>query len=342
MKTFRLSIAVTIACLLAAYLWGGIHALAIAAILGVMELSLSFDNAVVNASVLQGMEEKWRRRFLTWGMLVAVVGMRLLFPIVIVAVVARLGFFEVARLAVSAPDVYARHLEHAHVSISAFGGMFLLLVFLHFLIDQDKEVHWLAPLESRLAAAGKLEAVQVMLAGGALLGAQHFLPGELRLEALVAGLAGILFYLLIDGLSALTGEAEGGAGIKRAGVMGFLYLEALDASFSFDGVIGAFAITRDVVVIAAGLAIGAMFVRSLTIFLVNQGTLRQYRFLEHGAHYGIGALAVLMLASIFRPIPELVTGLTGVGFIVAALGSSILFNRRQPPTVPLEAGSIAA
>lgn len=70
-----------------------------------------------------------------------------------------------------------------------------------------------------------------------------------------------------------------------AGIGGFLYLEVLDASFSFDGVIGAFAITSDVVVIMLGLAIGAMFVRSMTIYLVEKGTLEAYIYLEHGAHY---------------------------------------------------------
>jgi hypothetical protein len=111
--------------------------------------------------------------------------------------------------------------------------------------------------------------------------------------------------------------------------MSFLYLEVLDASFSFDGVIGAFAITQDVVIIMLGLAIGAMFVRSLTVYLVRQGTLDEYVFLEHGAHYAIGSLAAIMLASMSHHIPEIVTGLIGALFIGLSVYSSILYKRDQ-------------
>ncbi len=341
MKTFGLSAVVTVVCLGIALACGGPAALVAAAILGVMEVSLSLDNAVVNASILQEMDEKWQKRFLTWGMLIAVAGMRLIIPIVIVAVVAHLGLLEVARLIVQQPAEYAHHLEQAHVSISAFGGMFLLLVFLNFLLDQEKDVHWISFFEIRLAAIGKVDAIQVVLAGGLLLGIQAALPMAMRLETVVAGLAGILLYLLVDGLSALTGESDAdGDGVahvgealgslaKRTGVMAFLYLEVLDASFSFDGVIGAFAITRDVVVITMGLAIGAMFVRSLTIFLIRQGALKQFIFLEHGAHYGIGTLAILMLVSIKYHLSEMMTGLVGVAFILAALASSVYYNHKH-------------
>ena len=92
--------------------------------------------------------------------------------------------------------------------------------------------------------------------------------------------------------------------VFKAGVFAFLYLEVLDASFSFDGVIGAFAISNDVLVIALGLGIGAFWIRSLTIYLVRAGTLSEYVYLEHGAHWAIGVLAVIMLASVEYHIPE--------------------------------------
>lgn len=348
MKIFGLSILVTIVGLGLAFWWGaqagpaaGLSALLIALILSIMEVSLSFDNAVVNASVLQTMSEKWQQRFLTWGMLIAVFGMRLVFPIVIVAVVAHLGLVEVVQMALQNPTAYAHHLEQSHVSISAFGGMFLLLVFLNFLIDKEKDVHWLAFIESKLAAIGKVDAIQVIVAMAILLFVQSRLPETLRLEAIVAGTAGILLYLLVDGLSALTGESDSdgdgephvgeaiGDTVKRSGAMAFLYLEVLDASFSFDGVIGAFAITKDVVIIAVGLTIGAMFVRSMTIFLVRKGTLKQFIFLEHGAHYGIGTLAFLMLLSLNMDVSEVITGLMGVAFIVASVISSVLHRRKE-------------
>ena len=108
----------------------------------------------------------------------------------------------------------------------------------------------------------------------------------------------------------------------------FLYLEVLDASFSFDGVIGAFAISSNLFVIAAGLGIGALYIRSLTVYLVKKGTLSEYIYLEHGAHWAIGALAVTMLIGVSRQIPEVVSGLTGAILILASVLSSIIRNRR--------------
>ena len=108
----------------------------------------------------------------------------------------------------------------------------------------------------------------------------------------------------------------------------------LDASFSFDGVVGAFAITDMIFVIALGLGIGACYIRALTVYLVRKGTLAEYVYLEHGAHWAIGALAVLLFVTIRVEGSRLVTGLIGVGFIGAALVSSIVRNRRAGPTGP--------
>lgn len=304
-------------------------------ILSVMEVSLSFDNAVVNASVLKDMDAKWQQIFLTIGILIAVFGMRLVFPIVIVAVAAGQGMVDVAIMALQSPEEYARHLQESHIGIAAFGGMFLLLVFLYFMMDATKEVHWLGAAEERLARLGKLESIQVMLALILLFLMQSFLPldTEQRLTLLAAGLGGVILYVAVSSLDSLfENDEEGAAAVdtaKRSGVAGFLYLEVLDASFSFDGVIGAFAITRDVVIIMLGLAIGAMFVRSMTVYLVNKGTLDEYVFLEHGAHWAIGALAAIMLASTVGHIPEVITGLIGVTFIVLALISSVRYKKQH-------------
>jgi hypothetical protein len=155
-----------------------------------------------------------------------------------------------------------------------------------------------------------------------------------KLVVLISGLWGILIYVGVDGISSLLEKEEEGGGnvgdmVKRGGIGGFLYLEVLDASFSFDGVIGAFAITTDVVIIMLGLAIGAMFVRSMTIYLVKKGTLDQFLYLEHGAHYAIGILAVIMLASMKFHVPEIFTGLIGVAFIAASVWSSVRHRRQQ-------------
>lgn len=351
MKHFRFSIIFTIICLALAAWWGYTHgpeaglktmlsALVITGILAVMEVSLSFDNAVVNASVLRNWNAFWKKLFLTVGILVAVFGMRLLFPLLVVGITADMGIVEVAQLALNNPAEYSQKLIAHHAEIAAFGGMFLLLVFLNFLFDDEKDTHWFHWLESRLANLANVPAMSVFISLIALLIMVSAVGNETKLMVMLAGIWGIVVYIGVKALGHLLegededpeteGKQTGSSNIVKAGIGGFLYLEVLDASFSFDGVIGAFAITSDVVIIMLGLAIGAMFVRSMTIYLVEKGTLEAYVYLEHGAHYAIGALAAIMLFSgTGVHVPELVTGLIGVAFIVWAVMSSIAYSKRQ-------------
>jgi hypothetical protein len=348
MKHFRWSIIVTLAGLGLAFWWGSQHgfggqtgmaagfsALFIASVLGVLEVSLSFDNAVVNAGVLKDMDEYWRKLFLTVGIIIAVFGMRLVFPIVIVAATASMGMIDVINMALNNPKEYSAKLIEHHASIAAFGGIFLLLVFLNFVFDDDKDTHWLGAFEAKLGRLGKLDAISVGVALLVLFGLRYFVPEAEQVSVLVAGIAGIALYIGVDGLGALFEDEDAGEAavetVKRSGLASFIYLEVLDASFSFDGVIGAFAITNDVVIIMLGLAIGAMFVRSMTIFLVDKGTLDQYIFLEHGAHYAIGVLGLIMLAGAAGAhVPEVVTGLIGVAFIVVSVLHSISYQKKHP------------
>ncbi len=341
MKYFSYSIAVTVLCLALAFAWGGglthvqggLTAVALALILGVMEVSLSFENAVANALVLKTMDARWQKIFLTLGMVIAVFGMRLVFPILIVAVATGQTLPIVAVMAFQHPEQYSMYLEQSHTPISAFGGTFLFLVFLHFMLDDAKQRHWIAVIEKRLMKLGKLDSIQAMLSLVLLLILYKYLPlGETeRVSMLVAGISGIVLYILVSSIDGwlMSGEDEEPAqkkpsagAVTRAGVIGFIYLEILDASFSFDGVIGAFAVTRDLVIIILGLSIGAMFVRSLTVFMVEKGTLDAYIYLEHGAHWAIGILAGIMLAGISVHIPEVITGLSGVIVIMVSLISS--------------------
>lgn len=315
-------------------LTAALHALFLTAVLAVLEVSLSFDNAVVNAGVLKKMDPVWQHRFLTWGILVAVFGMRLVFPIIIVSVVTGFNPVAVMDMALHRPDEYAHHLSAEHHVISAFGGMFLLMVFLHYFLDKEKDVHWLHVIEEKLVVLGKLNAIQLatailILIGFASMGSgnpqdPHYL--QHKVSVILSGLAGLMVYVLVDSFAAFMEEREqemAAQGIKQGGIALFIYLEVLDASFSFDGVIGAFAITNDVVIIMLGLGIGALFVRSLTVFLVKQGTLEQYCFLEHGAHYAIGALAgIMMLSTNGIEIPEVITGCIGVVLIGLSVWSS--------------------
>lgn len=332
MKHFHLSNFVTVVGLILAYWWAGMNGLVIAALLMIMEISLSFDNAVVNATVLKTMSEKWQARFLTWGILIAVFGMRLVFPVVIVAFATGLGMWEVSQLALNNPEEYSKHVLASHVQIASFGGMFLLMVFLKFVLDEGKELHWIHWLESKLSTLGKLESAEVILAMSLLLVIQALLPEADRHGALVSGTIGVVLYVAITSLTALCGAPESSEDAAKAvgysGFMGFMYLQLLDASFSLDGVIGAFAISKDVIIIMLGLGAGAMFVRSLTVYMVRKGTLDDYVYLEHGAHWGIGALAVIMLVSMSMHVPEVITGLIGVTFIGLSFWSSVRYRDR--------------
>jgi len=351
---FRFSFIFTFICLGLSAWWGFNHGpeagmnnmfkvLLITAILAVMEVSLSFDNAVVNASVLRHWDHFWKTIFLTVGILIAVFGMRLVFPLLIVGVTADMSMVEVANLALNDPKSYSEKLMAHHAEIAAFGGLFLLLVFLNFLFDDEKDTHWFHWLEHRLANLANVPAMSVFIALIALLVMVSAVEGETKLVVTLAGIWGIVVYVGVKALGHLLessnsddeedekSSSSGASGnIVKAGIGGFLYLEVLDASFSFDGVIGAFAITNDVVVIMLGLAIGAMFVRSMTIYLVEKGTLEAYIYLEHGAHYAIGALALIMLFSgTGVHVPEVVTGLIGVAFIVWAVISSINYEKAK-------------
>jgi len=339
MKHFRISFIVTIVLMACAGWWGYNHggvgaaltALWITGVLGVMEVSLSFDNAVVNASVLKDWNAFWQKLFLTVGIVVAVFGMRLLFPLAIVAAATGLGMTEVWTMAITTPDDYSKHLLGVHEEVSAFGGAFLLLVFLNFLFDEEKDVHWIHWFEEKVGRYGT-ESLAVLLTLLAVIFCVQLVPEAKQFSVLYSGVIGIAIYVAVGWVSELLegeeSDGEVGKAIQRGGIGGFLYLEVLDASFSFDGVIGAFAITSDVVVIMLGLAIGAMFVRSMTVYLVHRGTLDEFIYLEHGAHYAIGILALIMFASVKYHIAEWVTGLSGVAFIVVSLWSSIRYKRQ--------------
>ncbi|MFD5031355.1 DUF475 domain-containing protein [Streptomyces sp. NPDC058220] len=357
LKTFGWSFAITaVGLAFAAWQWGW-EAFGIVLILSILEISLSFDNAVVNAGVLKKMNAFWQKIFLTIGILIAVFGMRLVFPVVIVAISAKVGPIEAVQIALDNPDRYEALVTDAHPGIAAFGGMFLLMIFLDFIFE-ERDIKWLSWLERPLAKLGKVDMLSVCIALIVLLVTAltfathaHTSTGyqDKSATVLLAGVAGLITYLIVGGLSGFfenrleeqeeqeheeeeKAKAEGKP-VSAIGLAGkaafflFLYLEVLDASFSFDGVIGAFAITNQIFWMALGLGIGAMYVRSLTVYLVRQGTLDDYVYLEHGAHYAIGALAVILLVTIEHSINEVITGLVGIILIAASFWSSVRRNK---------------
>jgi len=330
-RHFTLTALFCLAAVAAAWFVGGWPAVATVVFLTILETSLSFDNAVVNASVLAHWDAAWRRRFLTWGMLVAVFGMRLVFPVLIVAAAGGISPWRAVDLAVNFPGEYSRMLSSVHHQVVAFGGTFLMMVFVSFFVAQHKTEHWLGAIERPLTRLGKMEAIQAAFTLLMLLAASHLIGSAIsRAEFVVAGVWGLVAYIFVKGLTALVGgsESDGPHPLVRQGISGFLYLEVLDASFSFDGVVGALALTQNLAIIALGLSAGAMFVRSFTLLLVERGTLDTYRYLEHGAFWAVGALAVIMLVGVEFDIPEALTGLIGAALIVLALISSVRANRR--------------
>lgn len=346
LRFYKGSIVFTLLCLALAawYGWGQTGTLAgtasllwIVVVLSVLEISLSFDNAVVNATVLKEMDRVWQRRFLTWGMIFAVFGMRIVFPLAIVAIAAGLGPVETVRLSLNNPTRYEEIVSSAHVGIAGFGGAFLAMVGLKFFFDSDKEVHWIAAVERQLAKFSRVEAVEIAFLLLVLYLVSLLLPEEEALTFLVAGILGLVTFIAVEAIGTLMElheEARAAAGaVVRSGLGGFIYLNVLDASFSFDGVIGAFALSNNMIVIALGLSIGAMFVRSMTIMLVQKGTLAEYRYLEHGAFWAIIALGAIMLLSAHYPIPETITGLIGAVLIGLSLWWSVRHNRRHPDAI---------
>ncbi|MDZ4094058.1 MAG: DUF475 domain-containing protein [Paracoccaceae bacterium] len=307
---------------------GALGFLLIGGVLAVLEISLSFDNAIVNANKLQDMTPLWQRRFLTWGIVIAVFGMRIVFPLLIVVVAAGIGPLQALRLAAAEPAEYARIIDEAHLAIAAFGGAFLMMVALTYFFDEGKEVHWIAVLERNMCRCASVRGLEVALVLVVMLVFASVLPDAEVATFLYASVAGLVTFLAVEVLGHLLDAGSAAIGTAAKGGLGaFLYLEVLDASFSFDGVIGAFALTQNLFLIAIGLGIGAMYVRSMTIMLVERQTLAAFRYLEHGAFWSILILSGIMFAQTIWHIPEVVTGFLGAGFIGLSMWSSVRFNR---------------
>jgi hypothetical protein len=219
--------------------------------------------------------------------------------------------------------------------IAAFGGMFLLMIALEFFATARK-TKWINSVESILQKAGKLTNLNVITALIVLLAASRLVDEPERISVIVAGLIGMVIYLIINSLDTLISKSTRSLEhisathhTFKAGLLGFIYLEIIDASFSLDGVIGAFAITTNVLLITTGLGIGALYVRTITIHMLRRGLLEKFIYMEHGAHYAIGLLSVFMLLSLKYHIPEYVTGLAGVVVISLAISHSVLEAKRS-------------
>jgi uncharacterized protein len=329
-RIFAVSTLATLSMLVGVAIGKGFSGLMVALVLIAVEVAFSFDNAILNARILSKMSRFWQNMFLTVGALIAVFGMRIIFPILIVALTADISWGAVLDLALNHPEEYAHKLEEAHPSLAAFGGAFLMVLALDFFVDDSQEVTWFTRLELSFRKLAKNWAPPLITLG--VVTALSLMPfNHHKKETFIAGALGIIVYSVIHGLTQLFAKVQErsmrsvskkGPYVGMAAFISFMYLEVLDATFSFDGVLGAFAVTQDVILIALGLGVGALWVRSLTIFMVRRGTLGSYKYIEHGAHYTIGILACILFAGLFIRVPEVLTGLAGIGVIIASIIAS--------------------
>ncbi len=319
-----------------ALIWGlvgwqmGIAALLTVIVLTLLETTFSADNAVVNSKVLITMSPAWQRMFMTAGIFVAVFVVRFALPIFMVMASSSLGFSKVLDLALHHPAEYEHHLSAAEPAINAFGGTFLLMIALSYFIDYQKKTHWLGFLERYLGKLGKFDNITVFIMLLASIGIYFTVDPKHHALVLIASISAMALHIGLELLSAAMGGPEGQLKVKHkvgmAALASFIYLEILDASFSLDGVIGAFALTNSVILIMAGLGAGAVWVRAMTIHLVRADALSKYIFLEHGAHWAIAFLGSVMLLKLYSiELPEWLVGSLGLIFI----GTAIWWSGRQ-------------
>lgn len=305
---------------------GSIQAVIITGLLILLEFGLSFDNAVVNVKVLEKMPAIWQRRFMTWGILLAVFGVRLFFPIVMVVVTTALSFEQVFHLALYEPHLYAQALHDCFPMIAAFGGGFLLMVAAEFFLIPAFSLYWIKPLEQGFEFFSRLPGHLCWFIALALLVFYGMGYEWVICEAFALGLIGQ--YLLHQLNHYLNSKMVSGMKAGFSGLIGFFYLELLDASFSFDGVLGAFALTDSLVIIMIGLGLGALLVRSLTLYFLRYRIMAQLPYLDHGAHYAILSLALMLIVKISADPPEWLVGSLSFGVLGLSVLFSLQFNKR--------------
>src|SRR5688572_25875771 len=307
----------------------GWEALFTVVVLTLLETTFSADNAIINSKVLVTMSPFWQKLFMTVGIFIAVFVVRFAMPIFIVMLTAGLGFTEVLHLALNDPHTYEHELDKAEPLISAFGGAFLLMIALSYFIDYEKKTHWFTFLEKSLGKLGRFDNITTFLMLLASIALYFTVDPEHQGVVLIASICAMALHIGLELLSALfdNGKKAALSTVKKTGVAAFasfMYLELLDASFSLDGVIGAFALTSSVVLIMAGLGAGAVWVRAMTIHLVRTQALAKYMFLEHGAHWAIGFLGMVMMLKLYHiELPEFIVGSLGLVFIGSAIFWSI-------------------
>ena len=273
--------------------------------LAVFETVSSFDNAVINAGILGTLSDRARRWFLSWGILVSVFIVRAALPLLLVlALNPQLGLAGVLG---SFDGSNAQVAETIHASappLLGAGGMFLLVLFLHWLLVEPKEY---------AASAERRFSVPRLFYPGCLLLVVVYaaLSGGPLSSAALGGAVGTILSLLALTFRQRAEERERKLleGPTGADWNKLVFLEMIDASFSVDGVLGAFAFTLSVPLIILGTSVGAVVVRQLTVHGIQ--TVKKLRYLKNGAMYSLACLSAVMLAESSRvEVPGWVSPLT--------------------------------
>lgn len=342
MQNFLLFHKIPLAITLLAWIWVGWAlgptAFFLVIVLSILEITLSADNAVVNSRVLVKMSELWQKLFLTVGIFIAVFLIRFILPIAIVAVAIGMSMSDVTMLAINNPDEYGKKLHEVAPIIDGFGGMFLFMVAAFFFVNIERSHFWIKDAEHFLSKFAKVPHIKIAVITLLYVSIVLLLPQELKVPVGASMALAIFIYTLLHTTTVLMEKLKNRNEAKKqigwVAFGSFLYLEVLDASFSLDGVVGAFALTSNIVIIMIGLGIGALWVRTLTLHMVQHNVLSQYRFLESGAHWAILFLSIIMILKLFHiELPEVVVGSVGLICIAASIYSSARRKKRLEKNV---------
>ncbi len=272
-----------------------VESIAIVVGLIVFEVVNSVDNAIVNASVLKTMSVLWRKRFLLIGIITSVFLVRFILPLIIVWIsVPTISPSDLFLAFLGQSDVAASAIEQQKPIILMFGGVFLLYLYIHWLFLEKKD-----PLYIERFIKEK-HGVWFFAFAAILLVIIMYLARADPLVMLAAAIGSATFFILY-GIkeTAEANERNMVAGTSNLSDLSkFLYLEVLDTTFSFDGVIGAFAFTINLFLILIGIGVGALVVRELTIKGID--TIAKYKYLKNGALTSIGFLGLFMIIEGFN------------------------------------------
>lgn len=304
----------------------------------IFETIMSIDNAVVNADVLSTMKSKRARRFfLTWGILFAVFVVRGILPSIIVFLsTPDIGIWgAISAIWQNDPAVMIAVAE-ATPTIMIAGGMFLILLWAHWLFMEDKKFG--LPHEWYVQKYGAVwfYSIAALLLVGVIYGVNNLINENPMHLALAAAIGFSVFFItqgfkdnaeIIEERIIASGEHSTMTDWSKV-----LFLEVLDTVFSIDGVVGAFAFTTSVPLILIGTGIGAIVVRQLTVAGVDR--IRSYSYLKNGAMYSIGFLGFVMILEAFGAhIPAWVSPMVTISVVGYFFWRSVVENRLNGNTV---------